>query len=443
VKEALPADAMKADDRSDVPWIRRWAPERNMIEVGAFGGLFVPSRRLELFEADEDRPVQGFRPFARVAPDFGLRAGYYPIRFLGLELEGAVMPTTEAQYDQNATIWAFRGHIVGQIGLWSVTPFVLAGPSAIGVASNRTAVGNDVDAGFHFGGGAKFYVHRYLAVRLDLRDTLSARRGVADGVIHNFEALLGVTVTLGRKKAAPGPKDTDGDGIFDPDDKCVDVPGVPEYQGCPIPDTDGDGVLDPDDKCVDVPGLKEYQGCPAPDTDGDGILDPDDECVDVPGVPEYKGCPIPDTDGDGILDPDDACPKEPETMNGFEDEDGCPDDAPDTGAFTGVIEGIFFDVDQATIKKTAAPKLDAAIETLKKHPSMRIEISGHTDSKGNDAYNVDLSQRRAEAVKQYMVERGIDASRIQTRGAGENEPIASNSTRAGRAQNRRIEFKLL
>jgi OOP family OmpA-OmpF porin len=163
----------------------------------------------------------------------------------------------------------------------------------------------------------------------------------------------------------------------------------------------------------------------------------------VPGVPEYEGCPIPDTDGDGILDPDDACPKEPETVNGFEDEDGCPDQAPDTDTFTGVIEGIFFDVDQATIRSTAAPKLDAAIETLKKHPSLKIEISGHTDSKGNDAYNVDLSQRRADAVKQYMVERGIDASRIETRGAGENEPIASNATRPGRAQNRRIEFKLL
>lgn len=433
----------KGDDRKDIPWIRRWAPERNMIELGAFVGLFVPAKRLELFEADERLPLQGYRPFNRVALDVGLRAGYYPIRFFGFELEGAAMPTQESQWDQTAVIWAFRGHLVGQIGLWSVTPFVLAGPSAIGVASDSTAVGNDVDAGFHFGGGAKFFVHRNLAVRLDLRDTLSARRGVGDGVIHNFEALLGLSITLGRKKRAAGPGDRDGDGILDPDDKCIDVPGVPEYQGCPIPDTDKDGVLDPDDKCVDVPGLKEYQGCPAPDKDGDGVLDPDDECIDVPGVPEYKGCPIPDTDGDGILDPDDACPKEPETQNGFEDQDGCPDQAPDTATFTGVIEGIFFDVDQATIKSTAAPKLDNAIETLKKFPSLRIEVSGHTDSKGNDQYNTDLSQRRAEAVKQYMVDRGIDAGRIETRGAGENEPIASNASRPGRAQNRRIEFKLL
>ena len=442
VKAALPAN--DPSDRADVRWIRRWAPERNMIEVGAFVGLFVPSRRLELFDADRNRPNQGFRPFARIAPNLGLRAGYYPIRFLGFDLEGSVMPTTETQFDQTAVIWAFRGSVVGQIGLWSVTPFVLAGPTALGVSSDDTAVGDDVDAGFHFGGGVKVYLQRYIALRLDLRDTLSARRGVADGVIHNFEAMLGVSVTLGRKKSvAEAPKDRDGDGILDADDKCIDVPGVPEYQGCPIPDTDGDGVLDPDDKCVDVPGLKEYQGCPAPDQDGDGILDPDDKCIDVPGVPEYQGCPIPDTDGDGILDPDDACPNEPETKNGFEDGDGCPDQAPDTDTFTGVIEGILFDVDQATIKSTAAPKLDNAIETLKKHGSLRIEISGHTDSKGNDAYNVDLSQRRADAVKQYMVERGIDAGRIETRGAGENEPIASNATRPGRAQNRRIEFKLL
>ena len=433
----------KEKDRGEVRWLRRWAPERNMGEIGVFGGIFLPARRLELFEATEELPLQGFKPFNVVAPDVGLRAGYYPIRFLGLELEGAVMPT-QTDDGQGALLWSFRGHVVGQLGLWSVTPFVLAGLPALGVASDRSAVGNDVDLGFHFGGGVKFYLHRYVGLRVDLRDNLSARRGVDTGVIHSFEALLGLSITLGRKKQQPaGPGDRDRDGILDPDDKCIDTPGVPEYEGCPTPDTDEDGILDPDDDCPEVPGVPEYKGCPVPDTDKDGILDPDDDCPEVPGVAEYKGCPIPDTDKDGILDPDDQCIEEPETFNEFEDDDGCPDEAPKTESFTGVIEGISFDTNKATIRKAAAPKLEEAIETLKKFPDLRIEVSGHTDSVGNERHNMDLSRRRAEAVKKYMVDRGIAGNRIETRGAGENEPIESNRSKDGRARNRRIEFRLL
>ncbi len=436
----------RAKDRGDQPWIRRWAPERNMGEIGIFGGILLPARRLELFEPDLDLPDQGFKEFSTVAPDVGLRFGYYPSRFLGLEAEGAVMPTETDPGGDQTILYAGRGHLVGQIGLWSITPFVLAGATALGVASDREAVGNDVDLAFHFGGGVKFHLNRWVNLRLDVRDTLSAGRGVGDGVINNVEVLGGITLTLGRKRAPKpaGPIDTDGDGIFDPDDRCVDTPGVPEYQGCPVPDTDGDGIVDPDDKCVDTPGVPEFEGCPVPDTDGDGILDPDDKCVDTPGVPEYEGCPIPDTDGDGFLDPDDECVNEPETQNGFKDGDGCPDEVPkELEKFTGVIEGIFFDTNRDSIKKKSETRLQNAADILAKFPTIRIEVSGHTDSKGNDEYNAELSRRRAESVKQWLVDHGIDGARIQTRGAGENEPIASNSNKAGRAQNRRIEFRLL
>jgi OOP family OmpA-OmpF porin len=161
-------------------------------------------------------------------------------------------------------------------------------------------------------------------------------------------------------------------------------------------------------------------------------------------VPEYDGCPIPATDGDGILDPDDKCVNEPETVNQFQDEDGCPDEIPEAvKQFTGVIEGIYFDVAKATIKSKSAPKLDKAVSVLKEYPDLRIEISGHTDDRGNDDYNMELSARRADAVKQYMVDAGVDGSRIKTRGAGELEPRESNRTKAGRSKNRRIEFKLL
>jgi outer membrane protein OmpA-like peptidoglycan-associated protein len=430
-------------DRADQKWIRRWAPERNTAELGVFGGVIFPHPRLELFEPSFDLPEQGFVPLRRVAPEVGGRVGFYPWRILGVEAEGGVMPTRTTT-DQGVLGWGVRGQLVAQLPWWSVTPFVLAGVSGLGVSSDRAAVGNDVDLGFHFGAGVKVSINRYIGLRLDVRDNLTARRGVGESVIHTPEVLLGLTLTLGRKKSEAGPGDRDGDGILDPDDECVDVPGVVQYQGCPIPDTDGDGILDPDDECVDVPGVAQYKGCPIPDTDGDGILDPDDECVDVPGVVQYKGCPIPDTDGDLILDPDDDCPKVPETDNGFQDQDGCPDEVPKkVDAFTGVIEGIYFDTGKATIKKQSLPKLDEAVKVLAEHPSLRIEISGHTDDQGDDASNLQLSRERADAVKTYFTGKGIDAGRIQTRGAGETQPIESNKTKKGRAKNRRIEFKLL
>ena len=338
------ADA-KANDpnkRKDTPWIRRWAPERNMVELGIYGGVMFPHPRLELFEPDDTLPDDGFKPLATLAPEVGGRIGYYPLRFLGLEAEGSWLPT-ETDSGESANVWVVRGHLVAQVARWSITPFALAGASGLAVASDRDAVGNDVDLGFHFGGGLKFFFTRRFMMRLDVRDTITARRGLGLGVVHSPEVLLGFGLALNRKKAEPKPEidlDRDDDGILDADDKCIDVPGVPEYDGSPIPDTDGDGILDPDDKCVDVPGVPEYDGCPIPDTDGDGIFDPDDKCVDEPGVPEYDGCPIPDTDGDGILDPDDKCVNEPETFNQYEDEDGCPDKVPEkVKQFTGVIEG--------------------------------------------------------------------------------------------------------
>jgi outer membrane protein OmpA-like peptidoglycan-associated protein len=399
--------------RKDRPWIKRWAPERNMVELGVFGGVMLPSRVLELFEADFELPRQGFKPYNRVAPEVGGRVGFYPSRFFGFEAEGAGM-FAKVQGDR-ATLWRVGGHLVGQVGLWNITPFVLIGPGALGVASDRSVVGNDVDLAFHFGGGLKLFLHRYVALRIDARDVVNAQRGVKSGLSHSVEVLGGITFTFGRKDPKPksGPGDLDGDGFLDPDDKCIDVPGVAP-DGCPIPDTDGDGFKDDVDKCIDEPGV------------------------------EPDGCPIRDTDGDGIMDPDDQCPKEPETRNKYQDADGCPDEVPkEVEKFTGVIQGIFFDTGKATIKPKSKATLDAALDVLKKHPTVRVEISGHTDITGSREFNLELSRRRAEAVEDYLVKNGLEATRIETRGAGPDEPIADNKTKAGRAKNRRIEFKLI
>ena len=405
--------------RKHIPWLKRWAPERNMGELGVFLGVMLPSKRGELFRPNLDLERQGQKSFKAAAFDVGGRLGYYPLRFLGIEAEGAVMPTSARDGSGKATLWALRGHVVGQLGLWSVTPFVLVGGGVLAVSSDSAVVGKDIDQALHFGGGVKIYLNRWTMVRLDVRDTLSPRQGLKDGASNNLEILLGLSVTLGRKKdrderpAEPGPRDSDGDGFLDPDDKCVDTPGVAP-DGCPVGDRDGDGFADDQDQCPDTPGI-------APD-----------------------GCPDPDPDKDGILGDDDKCPTEPETKNGYQDEDGCPDEVPkEVAKFTGTIEGIYFDTNKSTIKSKSRPKLDQAVEVLKKFPTIRIEISGHTDSTGSREHNMELSAARAEAVKDYLVNKGIDASRITTRGAGPDSPVDTNDTKAGRAKNRRIEFKIL
>jgi outer membrane protein OmpA-like peptidoglycan-associated protein len=444
--ETFSSEEEAAAATKDTPWIRRWAPQRNMFEVGLMGGVYLPGENHELFEPTFSAVDQGFRRYRTIGPEVGVRFSYLPLRVLGIELEGAAMPT-QTRNDVDATIFAFRGGLLAQLPFWSVTPFVVAGGGMLGVASQRNAVGNDIDPMAYFGGGLKLYISRHFQLRFDFRDVMSHKRGVDETFKnHNFEGLVSFVLTFNRPKPkiVPPPPDTDGDGILDPDDECKTVPGVAEYKGCPIPDTDGDGILDPDDECKDVPGVEAYHGCPIPDTDGDGILDTEDECKDVPGVAEYNGCPIPDSDADGILDPDDACKDQPETKNGFEDGDGCPDEIPEEiTRFTGVIEGIFFDTNKATIKKASFKTLDAAIEVLAKFPSINVEISGHTDDRGEREHNLELSQNRANSVRDYLVSKGIDTARIKTRGAGPDEPVDTNKTKAGRGKNRRIEFKIV
>jgi OOP family OmpA-OmpF porin len=425
-----PEKKKKSGDRSDQKWIKRWAPEPMMGEIGIYGGVLLPTPNHEWFGADLDLPEQGFKQLKAVSPDFGLRAGFYPIRFFGIEAEGGVMPSSLRNEDGSALLYTVRGHLVAQLGLWSITPFVLVGAGAIGVSSPRDALGNDVDPGLHFGGGVKFYLNRYVMLRLDIRDVVSYKSGVENVFIsHSPEILLGLSVTLGRKKdepkpePKPAPSDRDGDGFWDDQDTCPDeAETVNDYQdddGCPESDRDGDGFWDDKDTCPDeAETVNEYQ--------------------------DEDGCPESDRDGDGFFDDQDSCPDEPETSNGYKDEDGCADEVPkEVQAFTGAIKGITFDNDKDTIRPSSSKTLDAAVKVLTDHPEIRIKISGHTDNKGARDHNVDLSQRRAESVKKYLVEHGIDEGRITTEGHGPDKPVDTNDTKAGRANNRRIEFEII
>ncbi|HEX2689991.1 MAG TPA: OmpA family protein [Kofleriaceae bacterium] len=256
--------------------------------------------------------------------------------------------------------------------------------------------------------------------------------------------------------------DNDGDRIPDVDDKCPDLPenenGVQDEDGCPegdINDRDGDKISDDVDRCPDEPedydGWEDEDGCPDPDNDGDKILDVDDLCPDEPedydGFEDQDGCPDLDNDRDRIPDKDDKCPNEPETYNGFQDQDGCPDHSPHVDRNVNgdiiVLTPINFEYDKAVIKNDSYHILDAVVATMNGYPDIAlIEVQGHTDERGDDAYNLDLSERRAAAVMEYLIAHGIAANRLISHGYGETQPIDKHHNEAAWIKNRRVDFVL-
>ena len=260
-----------------------------------------------------------------------------------------------------------------------------------------------------------------------------------------------------------GGKDTDGDGIYDKDDACPEVAGLPEFKGCP--DTDKDGIQDSEDACPEEAGSKELNGCPdndgdgiinsedacpedkgtkmmngCPDADGDGVADKDDKCPTVAGAKDNAGCPWPDTDGDGVADKDDKCP----TVAGTVANNGCPEVSDDTmKKLNDYGKTILFNSGKASFQKQTIPVLQAMTAILKEYPTAKFSLEGHTDSTGSEASNQKLSEERAAAVKNFLVENGIDASRLSSKGFGESMPVDSNKTAKGKANNRRVEVKLV
>ncbi len=250
--------------------------------------------------------------------------------------------------------------------------------------------------------------------------------------------------------------DNDQDGIPDVQDLCAtaaeDLDGFEDQDGCPDVDNDQDGIVDALDACPDqaedFDGFEDENGCPDPDNDGDLLVDVIDKCPDqaetINGYMDEDGCPDADTDGDGIPDERDRCPNEAETMNGYQDEDGCPDDQQLTqtehSGASMILQGVTFASGKAVLTEESLPILDETANGLILEPAAVIEIRGHTDNVGSASANQLLSERRAEAVRQYLIKKGVDGQRITALGFGQRYPIASNKTADGRAQNRRIEF---
>ncbi|HEY3448813.1 MAG TPA: OmpA family protein [Myxococcales bacterium] len=238
--------------------------------------------------------------------------------------------------------------------------------------------------------------------------------------------------------------DRDGDGIADSEDGCPDQAedkdNFEDEDGCPDPDNDKDGIPDAQDQCPDVPGTAKMHGCP--DTDGDGIPDFKDRCPKEAGPAEYDGCP--DSDNDEVPDVDDKCPDKP----GPAEADGCPKAKPWVVYEAGKLilkDAVHFDSGRASIKQNSLPILDDLAGLLKLHPEIKkVRIDGHTDNQGPAVMNLELSQKRAEAVVAYLVAKGgIEPGRLSAKGFGLERPIGSNATPLGRAKNRRVECSIL
>jgi OOP family OmpA-OmpF porin len=340
------------------------------------------------------------------------------------------------------------------------------------------------------GGGVAFRLSP--VVMLNVQETFmftdgDDRDGVSGGSNDSFLMhTVGLSFNLGEKKDADKdgvsdrndkcpdtpidvvvdkngcPLDKDNDGVADYLDECPDVAGLAVLKGCP--DRDNDGVADSYDRCPDIAGLAALKGCPDADNDGvtdsedkcpntksgskvdasgcpldndkDGVANTEDRCPDAAGPIALKGCP--DTDGDGVPDIDDRCP----SVKGNIRDKGCPEIAPqDVKKIAYIASKIFFENASAKLKTTSYLQLNELVLVLNRYDGTNLQIEGHTDSNGSDAYNIKLSQERMESVKQYLISKGMTGTRLLALGFGEGKPIATNKTAAGRAKNRRVELK--
>ncbi len=284
------------------------------------------------------------------------------------------------------------------------------------------------------GGGLQFNFKNefYFLVQANYRYSLDT-----DELPHNMFYSVGLTRSIYSRKKNARVKDRDKDGVTDNVDACPDSAGVVALQGCP--DRDEDGIADKDDKCPELKGVSHYQGCPVPDADKDGINDDEDKCPAVAGVIRYQGCPVPDSDKDGFNDEEDKCPNLP----GVKDNQGCPPISAEVKKKVNTAaKNILFITGSSDLQAKSFTGLNEVVKIMRDNPEMELSIDGHTDSVGTNENNQLLSENRAASVKNYIVSRGIQASRIVSAGHGEMQPIADNRTPAGRKQNRRVELLL-
>lgn len=357
-----------------------------------------------------------------------------------------------------------EARLTAAVGVVALNDRLTVGPEAYVMTSlsDRPLQGGGGSALFetdHWGGEALLGAHYLIADKV----LVGAGGGVGFQPGYGIPAARGIFTLAWAPVNRSTARDTDGDGVLDPDDQCPDVPQGdhpdPARRGCPAGDRDADGVLDHEDQCVDVPQGEHpdpaRRGCPEGDRDSDGVLDSADQCVDVPAGPRpsqvRRGCPALDADHDNILDPPDGpdqCPDRPETFNGVNDEDGCPDGvalAEQNGSQIRILQQVNFRTDSDVITGGQSfHVLDAVVSILRAMPQVTsVDVQGHTDDRGSAAHNRDLSNRRAASVVRYLTEHGIDAGRLQSHGFGPDCPLQRGRNAAAWAANRRVQFVIV
>ena len=432
--------AMNAQDKNN-PW---------MVKLGLNAVDFYPT---------------GQKDYSYISDDFG--AQYF--NFDHYNAAYAISDARVGRYlgDKFSLVASFKANKIDKLGTkmvsdWAFTnlnldvkynvcktgkafnPYIFAGGGYTWLDKND---GGNLNGGL----GLEYWMNENIGLYVE-----SAYHHVFDAVVlPYFQHSVGIAVKFGGS-------DKDGDGVYDRDDACPDVKGLEKFNGCP--DTDGDGIIDSEDACPDVAGLASLQGCPdadgdgvtdskdacpttpglaalngCPDADGDGVADKDDKCPEVAGPAENNGCPYPDTDKDGVLDKDDACPE----VAGPASNQGCPEVTEEAKAqLSEYAKTIYFDSGKATFKPKTIATLDNIVVIMKEYPTAKFVVEGHTDSVGRADFNLKLSQKRAEAVVDYLRSHGVK-SQLEAIGYGETKPIATNRTRAGRAKNRRVEIILV
>jgi outer membrane protein OmpA-like peptidoglycan-associated protein len=372
---------------------------------------------------------------------FGLRLGYIFSHLLGAEGNAEVMAYKSKPEGNINLALAYTADVLCNLKRGNWVPYIIAGAGAYQHLSGD--LGSDRDWQLHWGVGIRAMANSTVSPRFEFKHILTDAATEGKSFANNLELTLGVDFFLKKGVELPPlpsvPADKDNDGVLDGSDNCPDQAGPESNKGCPVVnlDRDRDGILDKDDACPDEGGPASNKGCPIVDKDNDGVLDKDDKCPYEAGPASNNGCPILDRDHDGVLDKDDACPDVP----GLPEANGC---MPEKAAkmFSGTFEGIKFATGKAVITRESYAKLNKAVAVLEEFASIRLLIEGHTDNVGQAYKNQTLSEDRAQSVKDYFVSKGIDASRIEAAGFGDTRPVASNTTAAGRAENRRIEITI-
>ena len=334
-------------------------------------------------------------------------------------------------------------------------PFIIGGYGLSNFENDSEADGYfpSRSAGRTIFGGIGFDI--FFTEKISLKLLSSYRSSSENGSFNHIQNVAALTFNFGGR-------DSDKDGITDKKDKCPEIPGLKEFEGCPdtdgdsvpdnkdgcpedfglvelngCPDYDNDGIIDKNDSCPNESGLEEFNGCP--DSDEDGVIDGEDKCPDISGDPENEGCPWPDTDGDSISDNIDSCPDQPGTI----ENSGCPELSSEIVITINELS-TQINFAAASFRIQGKSVKEALIEIkilLDDNPDGNLVIEGHTSSDGDEEDNLKLSKNRADAVRNYLISVGVNPERLKTEGYGEERPLSDNDTMEGRLSNRRVQFR--